>query len=95
MYDALIILAWVAVNILYVQQKVSLILPIFKSAPPRMLPMVSMHAMNSCGVCACTASSCNHAGPCRVLAEYPSVHAEFIEQGLLPELNETKALIAL
>ena len=31
-YDALIVLAWVAVNVLYVQQRVSLILPIFKSA---------------------------------------------------------------
>ena len=31
-YDALIILAWAAVNVLYVQQRVVLILPVFKSA---------------------------------------------------------------
>lgn len=29
-YDALVVLAWIMVNILYVQQRVSLILPIFK-----------------------------------------------------------------
>ena len=32
-YDALIVLAWAAVNVWYVQQRVSLILPLFKSAP--------------------------------------------------------------
>ncbi len=32
-YDALIILAWMAVNVMYVQQRVALILPVFKSAP--------------------------------------------------------------
>lgn len=31
-YDALIILAWAAVNVMYVQQRVALILPVFKSA---------------------------------------------------------------
>ena len=29
-YDALVVVAWVVVNILYVQQRVTLILPIFK-----------------------------------------------------------------
>ncbi|CAL8470322.1 g9864 [Coccomyxa elongata] len=31
-YDALVVVAWITVNILYVQQRVSLILPIFKQA---------------------------------------------------------------
>lgn len=30
MYDALVVVAWVIVNILYVQQRVTLIFPIFK-----------------------------------------------------------------
>ena len=34
-YDALVVVAWVVVNILYVQQRVALILPIFKRAPYR------------------------------------------------------------
>lgn len=30
-YDALIVAAWVAINVIYTQQRVALVLPIFKS----------------------------------------------------------------
>ncbi len=33
-YDALIVLAWAVVNVVYVQQRVVLILPLFKSERP-------------------------------------------------------------
>lgn len=30
-YDALIVAAWIAINVIYTQQRVALVLPIFKS----------------------------------------------------------------
>ena len=33
-YDALVVAAWIAINILYTQQRVALILPLFKGERP-------------------------------------------------------------
>ena len=39
-YDALMVVAWIVVNVLYVQQRVSLVLPIFKRmSTPQMVKL--------------------------------------------------------
>ncbi len=96
-YDALVVVAWVIVNILYVQQRVSLILPIFKRAPTPLLSSVCLglpfalcdHIRSLDCLRRMLTSSCNRPTHCGVYS------AEAIAQGLLPDWSTTQALLAL